>query len=85
MSRKKYEPPRITTSAEAWDLGYREDEWYLDECGQYLPATCVHVAVRHDPDLTAAFVAGSQAHTDDHHYGGFNGPRTPNPHKEVKS
>ena len=86
MSRKKtHEPKPITTEADAWDLGYAEDAWYLNECGQYLPENAVHIAVRHNPALVDAFKAGSWAHTNDDQAGGFNGPRTPNPHKEVKS
>lgn len=73
------------TPAEAWDLGYAEDAWFLDEFSQYLPADMIHNRVRHNPGLTAAFQAGSTAHTRDIEAGGFNGPRTPNPHKEVKS
>lgn len=85
MSRKKHEPLRITTPAEAWDLGYAEDAYSLVECGQYLPAGAVHVAVRHHPDLASAFTAGSWAHTNDIERGVTITTRTPNPHREVKS
>lgn len=84
MSRKKtHEPgPPLTTEADAWDLGYREDALHLNWFGQHLPVEMVHLAVRHDRALTAAFADGADAHAKDVHN---HRPPTPNPHKEVKS
>lgn len=81
MSRKKYERPRITTPADAWDYGYQEDALHLDMFGQYLPIDMVPADV--PQFLQGTFQAGSEAHTNDIARG--RKTPTPNPHKEAKS
>lgn len=82
MSRRKKPPPSpITTPAEAWAYGYREDATHLNWFGQYLPIEMVPGDV---PDwLRRTFQDGSQAHTNDVARG--NKTPTNNPHRAVKS
>lgn len=55
----------MNAAEEAWEDGYHEDAWHLATFGQYLPTDMVMTVYQDDPALTAAFVAGSAAHTAD--------------------